>query len=200
MTTAANFPNISPVGIEIELVENTIIQTSLSGRETRQQIGRPFWRFVAQFANLTDAQRRQIAGHIANAKGPLLQFSFALPTNINSNLNTESYVTLANLAAGATSFQVNAANYPDSEFQSGDYFTIASDPGLYQVTADVDASSMFDTPTVNFYPPLNVASTTGDTINHTNISINVRYESDFSYLVRNDLYSSFELIFVEVLN
>lgn len=200
MTTAETFPNISPTSFELELVENTIIQTSLNGRETRQQIQRPYWRFSAQYSNLTDAQRRQISGHIASARGNLLQFQFALPTPVNSNGNTNVYQITEQVIAGGTSFVSAPQTYPEPDFAVGDYIKIGLDPTLNMISKVNEASSIFDPSfSVEFWPPVLNQHNVGEFVYSNDLTVNVRYESDFSQLVRNNLYSSFELTFVEVL-
>ena len=197
---ASNFPSIEPASLTVVPVTPVQINRTLSGRETRDSVSGQYFELVFDFASLDAAERRQIAGHIAEARGALQSFYVKLPTGLDEVSGEASgTITLASSpAAGATTATYTAPSAQDTTvFKAGDMIQFDNHGKIYEVTADSITSGSAGT--VTFSPPLRTALTTGvDEINYSNINPLVRYKTDMSYEVRNNSFSIFTLEFVEV--
>ena len=196
---AATFPSIEPTEVQLNLIAPTQISRSISGRETRNQIGGTYYELTYGFENLDADDRRRISGHIANAKGPLQSFYVKLPTSLDDATGAASGTISvnANAAAGDTSVdysKLSAAN--ETVFKAGDMIQFSNHGKIYEVTTD--SVSTTTTGTVDFYPPLKTAVTTSHTINYQNLEVLVRYKEDIGYEVRNNLFADISIGFVEV--
>lgn len=198
--SAADFPSIEPTRIEFQTITPASVTRSISGRETRGLTGAPRREFVFVFEVLTDAQRRQIVGHIANAKGTIENFQIKLPTGLDDVTGDASgTITVdANAVAGAYSVdytKVSGSN--ETVFKAGDFIQFSNHNKIYEVTED--SVSVGTDGTVTFFPSLISAVTAStDTIVYTNLNARVRYAEDISYQVRNDSFSSLSIRFIEV--
>lgn len=201
----AQFPTtLNPSNTQVTLVNQNVINTSMSGRETRTQISRPYFSFELQFPPLEDADRRLLAGHYASARGLFDAFLFLLPTNLQdgSGDTTATISVTGSHSAGAISAtysKVSAAN--ETVFKAGDliqfYYASTAVRSLHQVTADSVSSGT--TGTVNFYPPLNEAVTTTHEILYNDLVARVRYADNVQYEIDNALFSGFTIVLNEVL-
>lgn len=196
---ARDFPSIEPTQIQVMPIVPTTISKSLSGRETRDQIGSPYYELICEYENLDEIDRRAISGHISAARGPLLNFNMKLPTSIDDALGDASgTVSVATgTAAGAVSVAyIKASATNQTVFKAGDLIQFSNHGKIYEVTED--SVSVAQNGTVTFFPPLKTAITVSETINYQNLEMQVRYKNDFSYEVRNNLFSDLVLEFVEV--
>ena len=197
---AANFPSIEPANVTVVPITPVQINRTLSGRETRDSVSGQYFELVYEFANLDAAERRQVAGHIANANGALQSFYVKLPTGLDDVSGAAAgTITLANSpAAGATTANYTAPSAQNATvFKAGDMIQFDNHSKLYEVTADSITSGSAGT--VTFHPPLRTALTTSvDEITYSNINVLARYKTDMSYEVRNNSFSIFTLDFVEV--
>lgn len=198
MTVAANFPSIEPNNVNVSDVDTTQINISLSGRETRTQIARQYYVLQFSYENLTETQRKSILGHIGAARGSLLPFFVKLPTGLDDNSGGATG-TLQVFAPGSLNDTSVSYTGPSSTtvFKQGDIIQFDNHSKIYTVTADSTTSSGGNG-SVAFYPPLQVAVTTSETITYDNIQVLVRYTEDKSYEVRNDLYGSIKIEFKEI--
>jgi hypothetical protein len=194
-----DFPSIEPTAIQVIPVIPTVISRALSGRETRDQIGAAYFELNCEFENLDSDERRQIAGHIAAAKGPLLSFYMKLPTSMDDATGLASGTIQIGVAAsaGATSVNYIKANATNQlVFKAGDIIQFSNHGKIYEVSED--STSTGQNGVVKIFPPLVTALTVSETINYENIEILVRYKSDFGYEIRNNLFSTIPVQFVEV--
>lgn len=196
---AADFPNIEPANVEIITMTPTQINVTLSGRETRDQVGSPYMMLTYEFAPLDSDQRRQLSGHIANARGTLQAFNLKLPTSLDDATGAASgTITIAaGRSAGnldVTYTKVSTDN--ETVFKAGDFIQFSNHSKIYEVTAD--SVSTGSSGTVSFYPPLRTALTTSHTIGYQNLEALVRYDENPTYAVNNSLFANFTLTFKEV--
>lgn len=195
-----DFPNIAPDNIIVTLVDPTVVQTSLSGRETRARQQRPYYQITCEFTALTDSERRQIDGHIAKTKGSLESFYFDLPTPLKdaSGAASGTISLLSDVPAGSTSVQISTTTLNTQIFNAGDYINFSDVQGLYKIDDDITTNGS-GIATATFYPPLlNAATTATTTVNYDDIRLLVRYSQDYNIEVQTDLFGNIELTFIEV--
>lgn len=196
---ARDFPNIEPTSIQVIPIIPTVISRALSGRETRDQIGAPYFDLICEFNNLDADDRRLISGHIAATKGPLLSFYMKLPTSMDDATGAASGTIQIGVAAtaGATSVNYIKANVNNElVFKAGDIIQFSNHGKIYEVSED--STSTGQNGVVKIFPPLSVALTVAETVNYQNVEVLVRYKSDFNYEIRNNLFTNTRLEFVEV--
>ena len=196
---AANFPSIEPASVSVIPITPLQINRTLSGRETRDLVTGPYFEFIYEFPPLDSDQRRQIAGHIANANGALQSFYVKLPTGVDDvSGNAAGTIDVASgESAGATAVIYTATGATDTTvFKAGDIIQFDNHGKIYEVTAD--SATTGSTGTVSFYPPLRTAVTTSEDINYTNINALVRYKQDISYEIRTNSFANINLEFIEV--
>ena len=198
---AANFPSIEPAQATVFPVTPVQINRTLSGRETRDIVTSQYFELVYQFSPLDSSERRQIAGHIANANGAFQSFYVKLPTGLDdvSGAAAGTITVDSSPPAGAVAVAYSAPSAQSQVvFKAGDIIQFDNHGKLYEVTADTTSDGSGDG-TVAFWPPLRTPLTSGtDEINYSNINALVRYKSDMSYEVRNDSFATFTLEFIEV--
>lgn len=197
---AANFPDIEPTQMSLESVDDTRIQRTLSGRETRTKTGTQYYRLSYDYEALTESQKRQIAGHYANARGRFLDFVITLPDYIQDGAGvTTATITCGTAAAGVYSVGYTKSN-GDNEtvFKAGDIIRFSNDYKLYEVTAD--STSVGVNGTVTIYPALRTAVTSSQTIKYQDVDGLFRYAENLEYELRNDSYSSLTIVFEEVIS
>lgn len=196
---AADFPNIEPANVEIITIAPTQISVALSGRETRSQVGSPYMMLTYEFAPLDSDQRRQLSGHIANARGTLQAFNLKLPTSLDDAEGAASGTIQIGGARSAGNLDVTYTKLStDNEtvFKAGDFIQFSNHSKIYEVTAD--SVSTGSSGTVSFFPPLRTDLTTSHTIGYQNLEALVRYSEDPTYSVNNSLFANFTLTFKEV--
>jgi hypothetical protein len=191
----AAFPTITPTSVTLTSVNPTRITTTLNGVEQRATGTGQYYRLTAQYDNLTQANVRQIMGHMADNSGPLDSFSFALPTYLGTITgNGSSIGSTGSLPAAATSTTITVGTGGIPYLKSGDLFKFANHNKIYQVTADAN------TTTLTFKPPLRTSHTTTTALTTTALSMTVRYANDNQeFTINTDQFSSFTIEFIEVL-
>ena len=192
----AAFPTITPSSISLVSVNPTRIATTLNGIEQRASGTGQYYRITAEYSNLTQAQVRQIMGHMAGESGPLNSFTFALPTYLGTITGSgASMGTVGATAIGSSATTLTVGSGSTPYFKAGDLFKFANHNKVYQVTADAT------TTTLNFKPPVRALVPTSTAITTTSLSMTVRYATDNQeFSINTDLFSSFSIEFIEVLS
>jgi len=196
---ASDFPSIEPNNINLINTIPTQINRTLSGREMRDIVGAPYYTLTYEFTNLSEAQRRQILGHIANARGTLQSFNIKLPTGLDDasgGANGTIAITSAESAGVLSVDYSKASSANETVFKAGDYIQFSNHSKIYEVIED--SVSTTTTGTVTFYPPLRTAVTTSDTIGYQNLEVRARYAADPSTEVRNNTFATVSLELIEV--
>jgi len=192
----AAFPSITPSSISLVSVHPTRIATTLNGIEQRASGTGQYYRVTATYSNLTQAQVREIMGHMAGESGPLNSFTFALPTYLGTITGNGSSMgaTGAN-SIGQSSVGLNVGTGSSPYFKAGDLFKFANHTKVYQATADATTTSL------SFKPPLRAAVPNNTGITTTSLSMTVRYATDNQeFSINTDQFSSFSIEFIEVLS
>jgi len=192
----AAFPSITPSSISLASVNPTRIATTLNGIEQRASGTGQYYRITAEYSNLTQAQVREIMGHMAGESGPLNSFTFALPTYLGTITGSgASMGTTGSTAIGTSSTTLNVGSGSIPYFKAGDLFKFANHNKIYQATADATTTSLF------FKPPVRATVPTSTAITTTSLSMTVRYATDNQeFSINTDQYSSFSIEFIEVLS
>lgn len=192
----AAFPTITPSSISLVSVNPTRIATTLNGIEQRASGTGQYYRITAEYSNLTQAQVREIMGHMAGESGPLNSFAFALPTYLGTITGSgASMGTVGATAIGSSGATLTVGSGSTPYFKAGDLFKFANHTKVYQVTADAT------TTTLNFKPPVRALVPTSTAITTTSLSMTVRYATDNQeFSINTDLFSSFSIEFIEVLS
>lgn len=197
---ARDFPSIEPTNIQVIPIIPTVINRSISGRETRDQVGSPYFELRCEFSNLDANDRRLITGHIAATRGPLLAFFMKLPTSMDDATGAASGTISISTSesGGATTLNyIKASTQNQTVFKAGDMIQFSNHGKIYEVTED--SVSTAQNGSVNIFPPLKTAVFANATINYQNLEILVRYKTDFNYEIGNNLFAGLVLDFVEVL-
>jgi len=197
--TAANYPNIEPTQMSLVSVDDTRIQRTLSGRETRTKVGTQFYRITYEYEALTESEKRQISGHYANARGRFQDFLLTLPTFIQDGSGvTTATITCGTAAAGVYSVPYTKSNGDNQlVFKAGDLIRFSNDYKLYEVTAD--STSVGVNGTVTIYPALRTSVTSSNTVVYQNVDGLFRYSDDLEYELQNDSFSRLSVVFEEVI-
>jgi hypothetical protein len=192
----AAFPTITPSSISLVSVNPTRIATTLNGIEQRASGTGQYYRITAEYSNLTQAQVREIMGHMAGESGPLNSFTFALPTYLGTITGSgTSMGTTGATAIGSSGVTLNVGGGTTPYFKAGDLFKFANHTKVYQATADATTTSLF------FKPPVRATVPTSTAITTTGLSMTVRYATDNQeFSINTDLFSSFSIEFIEVLS
>jgi hypothetical protein len=192
----AAFPSITPSSISLVSVNPTRIATTLNGIEQRASGTGQYYRITAEYSNLTQAQVRQIMGHMAGESGPLNSFTFALPTYLGTITGSgASMGATGSNSIGQSGVSLTVGSGTTPYFKAGDLLKFTNHNKVYQVTADATTAS------VSFKPPLRAAVPNGTGITTTSLSMTVRYATDNQeFSINTDLFSSFSIEFIEVLS
>lgn len=191
------FPDISPQQVEIAQNTPMITLKALNGREERLASEIPYFSVFATFENVSAAERRQIIGHHASVGGSLTAFDFPLPEDIKDNSVEFTGTITANGAANAGDSSIAVTTSADGAIlKAGDYIRFDGHDKLYQVKADVTASS--SSATITIFPALLSAVANAEGVFHTDLNINVRYLNDnIGYTVDPNLFGDFTIGFKE---
>ena len=192
----AAFPTITPSSISLVSVNPTRIATTLNGIEQRASGTGQYYRITAEYSNLTQAQVRQIMGHMAGESGPLNSFTFQLPTYLGTITGSgASMGTVGTTPIGSSSVSLTVGSGSSPYFKAGDLFKFANHNKVYQATADSTTTSLV------FKPPVRATVPTSTAITTTSLSMTVRYATDNQeFSINTDQYSSFSIEFIEVLS
>ena len=191
------FPSITPQSMSMTSISPTRVTTSLNGVEQRLTGTGQYFRFMAQFSNLSQSQQRQIYGHMQSVRGPLDTFTLTLPSYLGTN--TAGYTgTITGITASAGAVSLTATTSSNTAiFKSGDLIKVGSGNKIYTVTSDVTSSGT--TATIPIYPALRASVTTASAT-HTSLAVTVRYANDNQeFSLGPDQFPSFNIEFVEVL-
>lgn len=189
----SDFPSIKPASVTLTSVTPTRVTRGLNGQEQRQVSLAQYYRITANWQSLTQAQVRQIMGHMAENAGPLTAFYFPLPDYLADITGSGTSATSNSGVVGATSAQITSLG-STPYLKAGDLFRFANDTKLYQCKADVNSSP------ITFYPQLRTAITTTTNIITQDVKMYVRYANDNQeFTIGTDLYSDLTIEFVEVL-
>jgi len=179
----------------------TLISTSLSGKEQRAQLSSQKWAVSMRLNNLSDADRRTLQSFAQEQNGSLNSFELELPSDLadSSAGYTGSIAVDGAHSAGATtvSISTSAANGTYA-VKKGDLIRFAGAVKTYMVTSDttVDISGDAD---ISISPALQTDLTDTTVVTHTNVSLNVRLDSDFGYKIAQELFASVKMDFIEVI-
>lgn len=192
------FPAITPNSMQISSVNPTRITSTLNGTEQRLSGTGQYFRFLALFDNLSQADARKIFAHINQYRGSLDAFALSLPTYLaNSTAGYSGNITGATASIGATSITGTVGVSGAAIVKAGDMIKIGTGNKLYTVTSDATASGT--TVTINFTPGLRVAVSNGGVF-HRNLTAWVRYANDNQeFNIGTNLYNTASIDFVEVL-
>jgi hypothetical protein len=192
----AAFPSIIPNSVSLVSVNPTRIATTLNGIEQRASGTGQYYRVTATYSNLTQAEVRQIMGHMAGQSGPLTSFTFQLPAYLGTITgNGSSMGATGSNSIGQSGVGLNVGTGSSPYFKAGDLFKFANHDKVYQVTADATST------TVYFKPPLRAAVPNNTAITTTSLSMTVRYATDNQeFSINTDQFSSFSIEFIEVLS
>ena len=192
----AAFPSITPNSVTLTSVNPTRITTTLNGIEQRASGTGQYYKVTADFANLTQAQVRQIMGHMAAHSGPLDSFTFQLPSYLVTITGSgASMGTSGSTPIGNSSTTLNVGSGSTPYFKAGDLFKFANHDKIYQATADATTTTLY------FKPPVRTTVPTSNAITTTGLSMTVRYATDNQeFSIGTDQYSNFSIEFIEVLS
>lgn len=192
------FPDIEPNGVTITNETPTVINTARSGRQTRFQRSDPALTIAYEYNALSESERRSIIGHHASVGGSLNSFDVNLPTGIkdNSASYTGTLTTNGAHTAGDTTIAVNGSTNGLC-VKAGDYIRFASGSNkLYTITADATVSA--GTTTLQIFPALLDDVTTGVTVNHTDVTAKVFYQTvELGYRMGPNLFGDITVTFKE---
>lgn len=195
----ADFPSISPSTFTIINQVPTIINRTISGRETRTTQQTPRFVCVAEYATQDITNRRLIEGHVGLAGGPLNEFDLDLPVGYKDTTGdlTGTIEFTSTTSAGATSFGVVCGSFTSgTALKAGDYIRINGQTKVYLVTQDLTITA--STGTLNIFPALQADVSSGIQILYNDVQIRVRYNADIEHAVRASGYSDIEIEFIEV--
>lgn len=195
----ADFPNISPSQFSMINQVPTIINRTLSGRETRTIQQTPRFVVVAEYATQDITNRRLIEGHVALANGPLNDFDLDLPVGYKDTQGdiTGTIETSGTSSAGATSISVATPSFSSgTALKAGDYVRFNGQTKVYIVQEDVAITS--NTGTMKIFPALQSDVGSGIEMDFNDVQIRVRYNADIEHSVRASGFSDIEIEFIEV--
>lgn len=195
----ADFPNISPNQFSLINQVPTIINRTLSGRETRTIQQTPRFVVVAEYATQDITNRRLIEGHVALANGPLQDFDLTLPVGYKDSQGdlTTTLETSGTSTAGATSISVATPSFASgTALKAGDYVRFDGQTKVYIVQEDVTITS--NTGTMKIFPALQADVGGSIEIDYDDVQIRVRYNADIEHSVRASGFSDIEIEFIEV--
>lgn len=179
----------------------TMISTSLSGKEQRAQVSSQKWALRMQLRNLSDADRRTLQAFVQEQNGSLTAFELQLPSDLadSSGGYTGSIAVDGAHSAGDTTISIStSASTGTYAVKKGDLIRFAGAVKTYMVTNNqtVDASGNAD---ITISPALQSDLTDTTAVTHTNVSVNVRIDNEFSYKMGQELFADVRMDFVEVI-
>ena len=195
----ADFPNISPGTFSMINRVPTIINRTLSGRETRTIQQTPRFVIAAEYNTQDITNRRLIEGHVGLASGPLNDFDLNLPVGYKDTQGdiTGTIETTSGASAGATSIGITTPSFSSgTALKAGDYIRFNGQTKVYIVTEDVAITS--NAGTMNIFPALQADIGTGIEMDFNDVQIRVRYNADIEHSVRASGFSDIEIEFIEV--
>jgi|DEB0MinimDraft_6_1074348.scaffolds.fasta_scaffold06652_2 hypothetical protein len=196
------FP-ITPSTLEFEHNQPILVTTSLNGREQRALIETQKYVIRATFSNLSDAERRQIQGFIAEQRGGLNAFDFTLPGDIGKSSAgyTGSITVDGDYTADDTAISIDtSAGLGQGILKKGDLVRIAGSNKTYMVSSDVSSADINGNATMNIQPGLLDDISDGAAITHISVPVNVRFStSGLAYRSDPTDFATFTLEMIEVI-
>jgi len=194
----ADFPSVPFTTMDMNSNTPTVVVKSINGLETRTQVSTQYFSFTANFTNLTDTQRRQIIGFLMKKRGSLQPFTIDLPAPFqDSSGNYSGTITVVTGSAGAFSVTATVTTSGAQVLKAGDFIKFSGHNKLYMVTDD--ATAVGTNVTINLFPALRTSVAT-NTITHKDVPMYVKCGNDqFGYRADTNLYSSFDIDFIEVI-
>lgn len=194
------FPSIQPTSAQMRKINPTRVTTTLNGIEQRESSSGQYFALTLEFANLSQAEQRQIQGLFAETGGPVQTFDYQLPDFIGDSTGTYSagINMTSTYGAGVSTVLVNAGGSV-IDLKAGDLVTFTGHDKVYMLKADtaLDAGSNY---TMQIDPPLRAGVTATTAVTHKNVTMKVRFASDNQeFDVDPNLYANFSLELVEVL-
>jgi hypothetical protein len=134
-------------------------------------------------------------GVIAGLRGSLNELTMKPPVLKDSAGAGGETITVNGASQTGSSLNISRTGAIDGVRVAGDYFTIGSDPKVYQLIADVSDVAT----SIQFYPPLVKSPTNGATLAFTDVTFQMRavnqYKADGvqpdNFIIELDMVESF---------
>lgn len=130
---AGDTVTIHPSGVEVNLNQNTVRTTSLSGRQQVRSFGISYYNVTVNLPPLIEEDFEQIKAKLTSLRGGLNTFTLATKpfTNkrVDGRTDANEGIASSSTAIGSTSITTVGSN----EFKPGEYFKFSNHNKMYQV-------------------------------------------------------------------
>lgn len=166
---------------------------SVSGRTQVRTIGGQRWELTLSFPPMTRAEFAPIEAFVMSQAGMAETFTIVPPEICNTTGNASGSVTTNSSAAiGATSVSITGLT---GSLKAGDFIKFSGHSKVYKLTADRSGNG-----SISFYPPLNAAVNSAETVSYNNVTFTVRLSNDIQeYSVSTAMLFAYEIDLIEAI-
>ena len=192
--TAANFATLN-----MRSEDNLLSSQSLSKRWYTRAVGGQAWAFTARWQMLTNAEARAVMGVVAGLRGPLNELTM-IPPVLKDGVGIYSGTPLVNGGSqtGSSLILDGASTTITDWAKAGDYFNIAGEEKVYQITADASSDGAGNV-TLSIYPPLVSSPANNSAVTFSDVTFNMRMVNQYQargvqpnhFVIELDMVESF---------
>ena len=197
---SGTFPStISPISIDIESVQPTLVSTSDSGKRQARYAGGHLWSIALNFPLMRRFEFEPINAFIMSQQGSFESFQYVPPNKAAPLGEWGSAVSVVGAhSAGDSAITMDGFN-PNSAavVKAGDIFKFASHSKVYLVAED--ENSIGNVATLNTVPPIIQNILDNDSVTFLNVPFTVYVDDSHSYKTTAPNLSSYKVKLMESL-